>query len=876
MSFETEARIPGERSSSESARPEDSYGRIVTSSSLIGGSQVIGLVLGLFRAKLAALLIGAEGVGLNALLQGIMTLGSTLCGFGLQQSGAREVAAAYADNNRQQLARTVHLIRRLAWWTGGLGLVFAVCFATAISEFNFGTPDHGREIALLGFAILLGNLTTSESAAIQGTRQIAQLAKVGIWSGILGTLLTLGCYLWLGINGVAPALVAVAGVTWGLTRLASRSVPLEPVSLSWGETKTQTKHLLQLGFALAINGIMVSGVAYSTRYLINQYHGLDGVGLFSAAFALSGMFVGFVLSAMSADFYPALTARANDFPRMVELINQQTQVALLLAFPGLLGTLILAPIGLTLFYSPEFAAAEDLLRWFIIGCFGRVLSWPLGYCILAQGNGKLFLFVETCFNALHLVLVWLGLAFSSLTSVAIAFAAANFLYVLGMLLVTNRSIGFSWSAPIRRQLAWMCPLGGIGFFATSLPFDPPATIIGCLSTVLIALVCLRQITNLVGPNHPVSRLLQRLPKLRTKGQGNLVPTAPRIRVFHGLVNYGTQAGILARALRALGCDAISVTYPDAFQRITDVQLRSGGNLFQKVGRHLWNYWFQLRCFFRYDIFHFYYGTSLLPRQWDLPFYHMFGKQVILEYLGNDIQSYELSIQKYRWTNVKFMMSPEEGKAADAKIKRRLAFESQYASRTLVCAPVYSEFAPNSTVLPLAIDLAELPLRRFPNFEGVFKLLHAPTDRNFKGTKFIIEAIEKLISGGYPVELTIAENISHAELLKKYHECHLFIDQILGGWYGTAAIEAMACGRPVVCSIRQSYFVHIGYGSQIPIIDADPDTIYPALAQLLDRGIEELQKLGLRSRQFVEQVHDSRKVATELLQIYESARRPKQF
>lgn len=869
MASETKADIEGVQSPEKNGRIEDSYGRIVTSSSLIGGSQVVGLVLGLFRVKLAAVLIGAEGVGLSALLQGIMTVGSTLCGLGLQQSGAREVAAAYAEDNRQQLSRTVHLIRRLAWCTGVAGLVLTVCFAEAISQFTFGNSEHRWEVALLGIAVLLGNLATSEAAAIQGTRQIGKLASIGIWSGVWGTIATLGCYFFFGMNGVAPALAAVAAVTWALTRLASRSIALESTRLTWGETKAQTRHLLQLGLALAVNGILVSGVAYLTRFLVNEYHGLAGVGLFSAAFSLSGMFVGFVLSAMSADFYPALTAQANDFQKMGKLINQQTEVAMLLAFPGLLGTLFLSPFVLTLFYSSEFAAAEELLRWFIVGCFGRILSWPLGYSMLAQGNARLFLLVETCFNALHLGLIWVGLTLFDISGVAIAFASAHLIYVLGMLLVTRKTIGFSWSPSIWLQLSWMVLVGGIGFLAMSLPFPVLTASIGCLITAVIGLLCLRQLTGLVGPDHPISRRLRQLPGLPRVLQNTIVATPRKMRVFHGLVNYGTQAGILARALRTLGCEAISVTNPDAFGRLTDQQLRSGGNPFQKIIRHLWNYGFKLHCFIRYEVFHFYYGTSLLPRQWDLPLYRLFGKKVILEYLGNDIQGYEQSIQRYRWTNVMFMMSPEEGRAADRRIQQRLAFESRYADRTLVCAPMYSEFAPNSSVLPLAIDLSELKPVPYPDFNGTFQLLHAPTDRNFKGTSFIIKAVEQLKSQGYPIELTIAENIPHAELLKKYGECHLFIDQILGGWYGTAAIEAMACGRPVICSLRSCYFQYIDYGPEIPVLDADPDTILNVLREILNGGISELQELGHRSRRFVELTHDSQKVAANLLKLYES-------
>ena len=50
-----------------------------------------------------------------------------------------------------------------------------------------------------------------------------------------------------------------------------------------------------------------------------------------------------------------------------------------------------------------------------------------------------------------------------------------------------------------------------------------------------------------------------------------------LRVFHGLVNYGTQAGLFARALREAGVEAISVAFPDPFKRHIDVELLHGGD-----------------------------------------------------------------------------------------------------------------------------------------------------------------------------------------------------------------------------------------------------------------------------------------------------------
>ncbi len=241
----------------------------------------------------------------------------------------------------------------------------------------------------------------------------------------------------------------------------------------------------------------------------------------------------------------------------------------------------------------------------------------------------------------------------------------------------------------------------------------------------------------------------------------------------------------------------------------------------------------------------------------------------MEYLGNDIQGYQRSVSQYRWTNISYMMTPEEGMEYDARLLRRLAKERKYIDSTLVCAPVYSEFAPGSIVLPLAVDVNRFSFSSLPDFHGVFRIMHAPTHRGFKGTRFIIETVEKLKRDGYKIELDLVENVTHEELVGRYRLCHLFIDQLMAGWYGTAAVEAMAIGRPVVVSTRREYFQHIDFSDTIPAIHADPDCIETVLREVLDKGISYLKEVGQESRTFVLETHSQEKVVDRLIRIYES-------
>ena len=340
----------------------------------------------------------------------------------------------------------------------------------------------------------------------------------------------------------------------------------------------------------------------------------------------------------------------------------------------------------------------------------------------------------------------------------------------------------------------------------------------------------------------------------------------RLKVFHGLVNYGTQAGLFAKELRKQGIDAISVSNPDPFKRQIDVELKHGGNILQKVVKHSWNLVFKLKCMLKYNIFHFYFGKTLLPKQLDLPFYKFFGKKVVMEYLGYDLQLYQYSIDKYEITNVRYYKPHDVSVLADRKKTERYKSESRFINKHLVCAPYLSEFAPGSTVHPLAIDLNDYAFAPKATPENETVVMHAPTSRGNKGTSFIMEAVDKLINEGYAIRKLLVENVTHAELKKKYLECDIFIDQILGGWYGTAAIEAMAIGRPTICFIRESYFEHVDYGHLIPIINAQPSTIY----DVLKKTIEEkhlLPEIGKKSRNFVEEVHDLEKLTKRIIEIY---------
>ena len=105
------------------------------------------------------------------------------------------------------------------------------------------------------------------------------------------------------------------------------------------------------------------------------------VGIYQAAIGLSSIYVGFILDAMGKDYYPSLTAIAQDNGKYTSLINHQMEIGLLIAMPGILATMTFAPLVISIFYSTKFMLAVKILRWQILGILLQTINWPMGFLI---------------------------------------------------------------------------------------------------------------------------------------------------------------------------------------------------------------------------------------------------------------------------------------------------------------------------------------------------------------------------------------------------------------------------------------------------------------------------------------------------------------
>lgn len=406
---------------------------------------MLNILIGMVRVKFAAILIGPAGVGLLGIYNQIIALIATATGMGIGNSGVRQVAEAVGSNDDERIARTVITLRRTAWLTGALGMLVMIILCVPISRVTFGTSNYAISVALLGVTLLFSAITTGQACLLRGARRIADIARITVISAFGGTLISVPCfYLW-GIRGIVISQIlssiAVLATSWWYAR-RFQTVPL---MVSWPESRIEARSLLSLGISFMGAALATSATAYAIQALLVRHFSLADAGIYQAAYNLSGVLVGFVLGAMGADYYPRLTAIAGDHSGVHRMVNEQSQVSVLLALPALAAMMVFAPLIIQFFYSASFAAAVPLLRWCILGILGRVFSWPIGFVMLAQGKGTIYFATEAFACGLHLAAVALFTRIWGLDGAGIAFMALYIFYTGLMLIVMRRLVGETWT-----------------------------------------------------------------------------------------------------------------------------------------------------------------------------------------------------------------------------------------------------------------------------------------------------------------------------------------------------------------------------------------------------------------------------------------------
>lgn len=413
------------------------YLSIFKGTALFGGVQVFNILINLVRGKLIAIILGAEGMGLYSLLMSSTASLQQISSLGLNFSAVKDISFYKEQNNKERLNVTISVLRKLLYITSSIGSLLTILFSKQLSLLTFDSIDYRWHFVLLSIMIYFTTLSNGELTILQGTRNLKYLGISSIIGSLVGLIIGVPLYYLYGYDGIVPAMIVLSLSTYSINRYFVGKIHIQKMKASWDKTKIVGKPLIILGIIMMVSSLLGNLCTYALNTYINKYGSLYDVGLFQAANSITNQYIGIIFAAMAADFLPRLSGVATDNEKVRLIVNQQSEVVMLIITPLAILLILTAPLLIHLLLSSEFLPLIPVIRLMGFGIFFKAAIFPIGYITFAKGDKKMFFWLEgiygnlmTLFFNILFYYEWgiLGLGISFIVS----FAFALFVYVFIM------------------------------------------------------------------------------------------------------------------------------------------------------------------------------------------------------------------------------------------------------------------------------------------------------------------------------------------------------------------------------------------------------------------------------------------------------------
>lgn len=443
---------------------KDSYGQVLKYTGLLGGVQVFYVLMSILRNKATAVFIGPWGMGMAFVYSKAAEFLCSATNFGLGISSVRRLAELHERGERRAVEQYVKLIRSWTLITALLGLVACLVLAPVLSRRMLGDYHSTKGFLLLSPTVFLLTMLGGELAILKGLHELRRMAGVSVLVGLVTTLSTVAIYALMGLHGVLPVLLTTSAVTFLLNLRATTRLYPYRVGLRSMHLLRRGTHLVRLGAAFTLAGLVGAGADFVIASFISQSASPHAVGLYGAGFTLIVSYARIVFVAMDADYYPRLSAAGEDVRRRNVIINRQIDVLVLLMAPFLILFSLFLPLVVRIIYTEEYLIVVSMAVYAMSYMFFKAVYTPVAYLPLARGDSMTYFLMETAYYVVFVLAVTAGYALKGLSGAGIGLSVANLFDLLALTTIYGLRYGFRFEVPVLRRclLHFVLLLMGLG------------------------------------------------------------------------------------------------------------------------------------------------------------------------------------------------------------------------------------------------------------------------------------------------------------------------------------------------------------------------------------------------------------------------------
>jgi O-antigen/teichoic acid export membrane protein len=406
---------------------------------LLSIPSIANLFLGVIRAKINAVYLGPVGVGMLNQANAFIVNTTNLPQLGKQNALVKLAAEAKGDsdswNRMMNTFQTIVLIIFIPL----LSAIFL--YQDAINHWFFDDSAGKYLIVSCAVAIVFAIRKNVLRSMLNGTSRFKDLSIADTLSAVALFIIMVPLIIFFGIAGLAIYFLVYYFIDLVLCTFIYRR----------NDTKTNTSFLIDKKYAkefITFGAVGIfSGLAFylaqlGTRILVVQHVGLEGLGFYSPALSLTGIYMSTVIPAISTYLYPRLASIRTETATATRELNDAVRLVLLLTIPPAFILVSCRYWIVPMLYSQKFLPAAEFFPFQVLADIGKAVAWIMGTALQPMGFIKAFGVLEVTFNAFLVLLAYLLIPSIGVKGLIISYLLMSILQIILYGLFLRRRLGF--------------------------------------------------------------------------------------------------------------------------------------------------------------------------------------------------------------------------------------------------------------------------------------------------------------------------------------------------------------------------------------------------------------------------------------------------
>lgn len=448
------------------------YSGIFKSTLLFSIVEVIRMLVAVVKNKLVSILLGPEGMGIISVFNTTINFVKTGTGLGLAQSAVRDVSEAKGSGERDRFSQIITVTNRLVVFTSCLGLLVTVLASPLLSKWGFGSFDYTLSFILLGLAVAFTIYVDNQLAILKGMRQLRSLAKCSIIGSVVSLVTGVPMFYFWGNDGIVPSLIISAFSALLVSQYFVNKIDYDRIKISVKDVFQLGGPMLKMGCAL----MMINLLGYFSDLIvlgfIRKMGGLADIGIYQAGSTIVTSYFGIVLTAMTTDYYPRISAINADNEALRKEVNMQTEMGLLLMAPLAALFCAIAPFIIRLLYTSAFVSVTIYTDIAIMGVILSSSSNCIAMILLAKQDTRSFLTISFTLRIAFTILFIFLYKYWQLEGLGIGYVVSIVFQMLVYMWVMWRKYNITFT-PLNHLLNICIPLASlIAVLLRHIPSEP--------------------------------------------------------------------------------------------------------------------------------------------------------------------------------------------------------------------------------------------------------------------------------------------------------------------------------------------------------------------------------------------------------------------